>query len=74
MAEKIRRAKRSQTIEMVLDKNKKKKKRKEKIKEKKKQESLDENFHMGIAFKIAGEQDTKKGNTGTMIFTTVVYR
>ena len=29
---------------------------------------------MGIAFKIASEQDTKKGNTGTMIFTTVVHR
>ena len=29
---------------------------------------------MGIAFKIAGEQDTKKGNTGTMIFMTVVHR
>ena len=32
------------------------------------------NFHVEIAFTIAGEQDTKQGNTGTMIFTTIVHR
>lgn len=32
------------------------------------------NFHLGIAFKIAGEWDIKQGNNGIMIFTTIVHR
>ena len=32
------------------------------------------NFHLGVGFKIAGEQDTKQGNTGIMIFKTIAHR
>lgn len=32
------------------------------------------NFHLEVGFKIAGEQDTKQGNTGIMIFKTIVHR
>ena len=30
------------------------------------------NFHLGVGFKIAGEQDTKQGNTGIM--QTIAHR
>ena len=32
------------------------------------------NFHLGVGFKIAGEQDTKQWNTEIMIFKTIVHR